>query len=251
MPETESKQSDSAIKQSVDIAEQIFRLLRDLALGLLFFLLLVFPKFLNCRLSAAGFTKLEGGGITWEKQVQVANEQTKAAAATVSSASQSLQDVSAQLTAAAAKSKDPEVKAVLSNSVNTLNGTLGDVTKADSSLKDTVLTQQNLLAQSGAKGAQAAQDGWVFAGQVDEQKQHWAAGSPKNILPVPWPLQTGQTITVSGLSYLRGDASTESHREASVVSVVKDRTTLQVEKIDFSHAISGGWFVWIKGSPAS
>jgi hypothetical protein len=238
----------TALKQSVDITEQIFRLLRDAALGLLFFCLILFPSFLNSRLASAGFTKIEKGGITWEKQVQAANEQTKAAAATVSSASQALQDVNAQLTEVAAKSKDPQVKSLIAESLVRLNGTLGDVTKADSSLKETVLTQQNLLAQSGTGGASGTQVGWIFVGQVDENKQKWAPESPKNILPVPWPIQVGQTITVSGLSYLRGDSPTESHREASVVSVVKDRTRLEVQNIDYSHAISGGWFVWIKAA---
>jgi hypothetical protein len=237
--------SEPLLKAFVDTCEQVFRLIRDAAIGLVFFLLILFPAYLNSRLVKAGFTKIEKGGVTWEKQVEIANEQTKVAAATVSNTSEAIQDVSSELAQLASQSHDPHLKTALENSVKQLAGTLGNVQKADQSLQETVLTQQDLLSQTG-KSSSNNQYGWLYVGEVDEDKQNWVQGSPKNILPASLPLTAGETVVASGLNYLRGDSPSKQHRDASVESVIRDRTRLKVEDVDYSHAISGGWFVWLK-----
>lgn len=244
---------DSKIKQVVDSGEQVIRLLRDVAIGGVFFCLVAAPKFVGQRLKDAGFTKFDRGGITWEADVQKASDKTKDAAVTVSNTTQTLQNAIASLNELSSQAQEPKVKDEIKNLTGQMNSALGNVQVADDSLKESLLTQQTLLAQSKPNSSPSTEQGWIFVGKIDQDKRGWVSGSPKNILPVGWPIKAGQTIVVSGLSYLRGD----SHSGASVVTVLKDRTRLAVEDVDISsHAIGGGWFVWVKtaapvDSPAS
>jgi hypothetical protein len=235
----------SKLKTLIDVSEQIFRLSRDAAIGLIFLLLVAFPGYVKNRLVEAGFTKIEKGGVTWENGVESANNATKAAATTVSEASQTIQDVTGELSALASQAHNPIVKTRLQNLADWLNGSLGNVQKADQSLQETVLTQQELLSQS-SRGS--VTQGWLYVGEIDANRQNWAEGSPKNILPAGWPLTNGQSVTAAGLNYLRADPSTgQNHNNASVAAVVRDRTKLTIQDIQYAHALNGtGQFVWLK-----
>lgn len=239
---------DSKIKQVVDSGEQVIRLLRDAVIGVVFLCLVAAPKFVGQRLKDAGFTKFDRGGITWEADLQKASDKTKDAAATVSGATQTLQDAIASLNVLSSQTHEANVRDGIQKQISQMNSALGNVQVADDSLKESLLTQQTLLAQSKPNSSPSTQQGWIFVGKIDEDKRGWVSGSPKNILPIGWPIKAGQTIVVSGLSYLRDDSDSHSHSGASVVTVLKDRTKLVVESVDdsSSHAIGGGWFVWVK-----
>jgi len=241
----------NAVERAADLGERTFRLLRDAALGAIIVLLIAFPRLLNNRLSEAGFTKISPEGITWEKQVKTANEQTKAAAMTVANANQTLDDAHETLTQIEKQTSDPKVKAAVTQLTEQITKTQGQVQRADTSIKETVLTQQTLLAQSNsATGADASSNtGWLFIGRVDEDRRGWVGGSPVNIAPVSYPLQTGQLLTIAGENYLHADSSTKQHREGKILTVLRGGTQVHVITTDpTSHALAGGWFVWVQVS---
>jgi DNA-binding XRE family transcriptional regulator len=240
----------SSLERGADLCEQGFRLLRDAALGVLFLLLFIFPNFLKNRLVDAGFTKISPEGVTWEKEVQTANSQSKAAAMTVDNAAQSLGDAKQTLAEIEKKTGDPSVKAAINKLNEQINGSIEQVQQTDSSLKRTMLTQQTLLAKSnaGSTADNSANTGWIYLGEVDQSQGSWMSGSPVNIVPVAYPLQQGQSVTTAGENYLRGDSSTKQHRDGKILSVLRDGTRVQVIKADLSHALNGGWFVWLQVS---
>src|SRR5262245_5176769 len=70
---------------------------RDLAILIILASLLLWPGFVNDRLTRAGFTKASIAGFEWERALQTATQQTKEATETVSSLEKQLQDSRAQL----------------------------------------------------------------------------------------------------------------------------------------------------------
>jgi hypothetical protein len=237
-------------ERGADLCEQGFRLLRDTALGVLFLLLFAFPNFLKGRLVDAGFTKISPEGVTWEKEVQTANSQSKAAAMTADNAARSLGDAKQTLAEIEKKTGDPSVKAAISKLTEQINGSIVQVQQTDSSLKRTVLAQQTLLAKSDAAPTadNSANTGWIYLGEVDQDQGSWMSGSPVNIVPVAYPLHAGQSVTIAGENYLRDDSPTKQHRDGKILSVLRDGTRVQVIKTDLSHALNGGWFVWLQVS---
>ena len=251
MAEPETK---SGIQRSIDVGEQIVRLLRDALLGLVVVLLLAFPTLFNRHLRNAGITKIGPEGVTWEAQVQAANKETKDTAGTVANLTQALTDAHqtvAQLEQQTSdpKAGDPKIRAAVTQLSQQISGALNQVQRADSSLKQTVLTQQTLLAQSSASPAAAdatPKSGWIFVGQIDQDQRSWVSGSPVNIVPVAYPLQVGQALTIAGENYLHADTETPQHREGKILAVLRDGTQVHVLKTDLSHALAGGWFVWVQ-----
>jgi hypothetical protein len=241
----------NSVERAADVGERIFRLLRDAAIGAVLVLLIAFPRVVNNRLRDAGFTMISPQGITWQAQVKAANETTKTAAMTVASVNQTLDDAHETLTQIQNQTNDPKVKAAVSQLTEQITRTQGQVQQADTSIKETVLTQQTLLAQSNAAtGADASSStGWLFIGRVNEDQKGWAADSPVNIHPVNYPLQTGQQLTIAGENYLRADSTTKQHRDGRILTVLRGGTQVHVIKVDpTSHALAGGWFVWVQVS---
>jgi hypothetical protein len=249
-------ETKSGIERSIDVSQQVLRLLRDALLGLLVIMLIAFPSLLSKHLTKAGITKIGPEGVTWEAQVQAANKETKATAGTVANLTQALTDAHqtvSQLEQQTSDSKisDPKLKAAVTQLSQQITGALDQVQRADSSLKQTVLTQQTLLAQSSATPAAAdaiPKSGWIFVGQVDQDQRSWVTGSPVNIVPVPYPLKVGQALTIAGENYLHADTDTKQHREGKILAVLRDGTQVHVLKTDLSHAVAGGWFVWVQVS---
>jgi len=52
-------------------------------------------------------------------------------------------------------------------------------------------------------------------------------------------------LKISTDTYLRKD-TTGQKSTAEILSVVKKGETVEVIKVDFSHARAGGWFMWAK-----
>lgn len=73
------------------------QVVRDLTILPILASLLLFPSFVNDRLTRAGFTKASIAGFEWERELQTATQQTKEASQTVESLEKQLQDSRAQL----------------------------------------------------------------------------------------------------------------------------------------------------------
>jgi len=119
----------------------------------------------------------------------------------------------------------------------------------DESLKSTIAKQQAQAAQSFPQAAK--QPGWLFAGHVDDTKTQWSGEGAKNV-PATLPPQftMSQKFSVASTAYLREDAPSGGHFGGKVISVVPANQQVQVVGgPDYSHAIAGGYFVWLKVQP--
>ena len=88
--------------------------------------------------------------------------------------------------------------------------------------------------------------GWIYVGKISEDKSSWLPGSPTTITKTELPIEAGQVVTVRDDVYLRADGASNARASAPVQSVVKVGQRVEVLEVEFSHARSGGWFVWLK-----
>jgi hypothetical protein len=119
----------------------------------------------------------------------------------------------------------------------------------DETIKANVASRQATLERSSPQSAKTP--GWLFAGQVDDDHLKWSGEGAKNVPATASPvLKTGDKFTVTATAYLREDAPSGSHFGGKVIGVVP--ASGQVEVIadpQYSHAIAGGYFLWVKVQP--
>ena len=66
---SEAQAEQSQITAAIDVAKNLFALLRDIALAALAVLLLVFPTTFNDRLTQAGFEEGSFAGLKWKAKL--------------------------------------------------------------------------------------------------------------------------------------------------------------------------------------
>jgi hypothetical protein len=227
---------------------------RDLIFLILFVLLLRWPTTLSNLLSSAGVTEVNAGIFVWKQQLQASADQNKAAAQANSAATDSLGDVQTALTAIAAQSKDPSIKAQATQALGQVNGSLSSLQNVDQSLTKSLVTQQTILqtpttsAQANAPAANiVSPQGWVYLGKVDEARQNWVTPpQPKVSSSTPVP-QVGQTITLTDDLYLRADkGSSQTYNQAAITGAVRSGSAAKVLDLQPSRARGGGYFLWAK-----
>jgi hypothetical protein len=231
--------------------QSLFTVLRDLFLVILFVVLLCFPTQLNSVLTKAGISQLNGGIFTWQQQAKQAAAQSTAAAQANSAASDSLSDVKSALEAIASQSKDPAIKKQATDAANQAAGSITSLDSANSSLARSVLTQDSMAHSSGpgteSTTSASATQGWVFVGKSDPTHQHWAA-IPKPKIDTASPAVTvGQVVTFTDDIFLRADkAQNQTFNRAAILGAVRAGDTATIIDLQFSHALAGGDFVWVK-----
>ena len=244
----------SKTKAVIDLVQSVLTIARDLLLSILFLFLLFWPQTLNGLFTRAGITEIDGGVFTWKQQVQASADQNKAAAQANSAATDSLGDVQTTLTAIAAQSKDPSIKAQATQALGQVNGSLSSLQNVDQSLSRSLITQQTILqtpttpAQANAPSATVVSpQGWIYLGKVDDARQNWLTPpQPKISASAPVP-QVGQTITLTDDLYLRADkASGQTYNQAAITGAVRSGSSAKVLTIQPSPARGGGQFLWAK-----
>jgi hypothetical protein len=87
--------------------------------------------------------------------------------------------------------------------------------------------------------------GWVFLGRVNEEKNKWYDDVSITVTS-SWPVQVTDTVTVKDDVYVRAITSDSRHSMARITTVAKVGDRLKVVALEYSHARSGGFFVWAK-----
>jgi hypothetical protein len=213
--------------------------LRDGILVLLVVLLLIFPSTIKNRLIEAGFTRGNIAGLEWE-----GIEDTKKVGQAVSQADNNYQELIDRLAQLEKQVIDPEVKESLNDLASEARITQATLNVADKTIKRSLSAQQAMAETSESRAI--TEGGWLYLGKVNESKDEWAPGSPVTIAPTSAALQTGTKVTVTDDAYWRGDSEPGKHASAPILSVAKVGTVISIDEIDYSHARSGGWFVWVR-----
>lgn len=218
--------------------------LRDGVIFILFIMLLFAPGTVKERLLAAGFTKGNIGGLEWEGQIKQSAEQTKAVGEVVSKADENYKVLIDRLSELEKSVSDPSVKRSLTNLSADAKVSQGELVVADRAVKRSLSAQQAIV--ESVAPSSVSDRGWLFLGKASESKSEWASGSPITVAFASPSIKPGTKLTIRDDAYWRADSPSGAHANASIVSVAKVGTVVNVEAVDYSHAKGGGWFVWVK-----
>jgi hypothetical protein len=210
------------------------------------FLFLFYTSLFKNFATNLGITKVDVAGV--EVTLAQSGDQTKKAAEQVAQVKQQLDSVGEQLQQL---KKDPKASNI-GDKVSSLTATvqtLQDQTEtADQTLRSSLLNQQQILKEVAPQTPSPDTTGWLFLGQVNEEKQEWfgegAKNAPSTLDPV---IKQGTRFTLPRTAYLYGDAATGHHFEGSILSALPAGPQVEVlAGPDYSHAIRGGYFIWEK-----
>jgi hypothetical protein len=130
-----------------------------------------------------------------------------------------------------------------------LNDLQQQAATTDATIKTALVAQQATLAQTSPQIAKIP--GWLLAGHVQKDKAHWFGDSIQNVPNSLSPMLTiGEKVNVASIAYLRADAPPGQHFAGKVIGVVPANAQVQViTNADYSNAIAGGYFLWVKVQP--
>lgn len=229
-----------AIHNFVGFTTDVSVLLRELCIVALFCLLFFAPNTFKALLTRIGISKIS---------TPVGDIDVAGAGDTVSALNIGLSDSVERLQQIQGKLNDANGKSDIQSVADYLRSLQQEAVATDAAIKTNIASQQATLAQSSPQSTKVP--GWLFAGHVDEKEQHWSGEGAKNIPNTLSPVFTvGEKFGVTSPAYLRSDAPSGSHFGSKVIGVVP--TNGQVEVVadpQYSHAIAGGNFVWLKVQP--
>lgn len=131
--------------------------IRDFAILVVLASLLLFPSFVNNRLTRAGFTKASIAGFEWESALQTAAQQTKEATQTITNLEKQLQDSRAQLAQLqASASLPPDAREQVAKLSRKIENTTEETTLAKEKLQRSLGAQQAIVQQVQASKSAAA-----------------------------------------------------------------------------------------------
>src|SRR5207247_10512357 len=139
---------------------------------------------------------------------------------------------------------DPSVKASIGGIGEQAQGFQKQLLIADKAIKHSLSVHQQIIEQISA--APAPSSGWIYLGKVTEEKNKWAPGSPKTVSAFNPLLASGAPLVITDDVYLRADGPSASRSSAPILGVLKAGQQVQASEVDYSHAKSGGWFIWAK-----
>jgi len=233
-------EENGPLHEAVGYTKDVAVLLREFCIVALCVLLFFFPATFKTLLGNAGIKTVP----TPFGDIDVASTGD-----TVATINRGLSDNVACLQDLENKAKTPPANCDIPHVMSYLQELQQEAQSTDETLKASLAKQQTAAAESSPTTAKPS--GWLFAGQVDESKMHWSGEGPKNVPASVSPVWTvNEKLTVTSSAYLHADAPSGSHFAGNVIYIVPSNS--QVEVIadpQYSHAIAGGYFCWLKVQP--
>jgi len=248
--ETSGAQTRSAVISSfhdvIEVTKDVATLLREVIVVVVILLFFFWTSLFKNLATNLGITKFDVAGV--EVTLAQSGDQTKKAAEQVAQVKQQLDNVGEQLQQLTKDPKAPDIGAKVSSLTATVQTLQNQTDTADQTLRSSLLNQQQILKEVAPQAPSPDTTGWLFLGQVDEQKQKWFGEGAKNVPSTLDPaIKEGTRFTLPRTTYLYGDAATGHHLEGPILSALP--AGAQVEVLagpDYSHAIRGGYFIWAK-----
>jgi len=208
-------------------------LLREVCIVVLFCLLFFAPDTFKTLLTRIGISKVS----TVFGDIDVTQ-----AGGTVATLNRGLKDSIDRLQQIQSTSSDPQAKTDVGKVTDYLKGLQQEADVADQTIKTTLVAQQAVTEQASPQSVKKS--GWVFAGNYDKDKVHWASDSliPTNL---PTALTVNQQFGVTNTAYLR-----DNYQKGNVIGVVRKGAQVKVTAAPVcSTAITGGAFCWVQIQP--
>jgi hypothetical protein len=229
------------INDLVGMTTNVSVLLREVAIVVVLCLLFFSPRLFDTMLARVGISKLS---------TPLGDIDISGAGNAVSTIDRGLSDSVERLQQIQNSLRDAQSKSDIGKVADYLQGLEQQAQTTDKTIKDEVLNRQTTLAQSSQQSTKTP--GWLFVGHVDESKTRWSGEGAKNIPSglTPAQLTAGSKFSVSAAVYLRDDVPSGNHIAGKVVGVVPANGQVQVaEAPEYSSAIAGGYFCWVKVQP--
>jgi hypothetical protein len=231
-------------KAVIDLVKSVFELSRDGAIVIVLVLIVMFPAALKTILINAGVQTIQYGGVTWQAQAEAAKQQTSQAVNQVAQIQASNDDLKSQLDDLAKSATSPTQKAKIATISAAVQASDGQIQAANAVLTRSLAAQDSALRQADPKAATVA--GWVYLGEITEDRSAWAPNAPK-IVDAHWPLAAGSSVTLTRDTNVRGDPAGVEHTAAPVVGAIRADEAVTIDQLDLkSHLRAGGWTVWAR-----
>ena len=161
----------------VAVGKDTVSLLRDVALFVLAFLLLVFPETFNGLLTKAGFKEGSIAGLKWEATVKKNDEALVKANSVISELTNQNQSLAKLLEEAQAKVSDTTLKQQI-NQIQDKNAALTAASSAvEASVQSTLADNAQVLKQAQRGNDETVQWGVVYSGDADLESAKYEVGS--------------------------------------------------------------------------
>jgi hypothetical protein len=232
------------MKDGIQIFKDILASVRELFILLIFIFVLFFPEKVNTMLLNAGFTEGDVGPFKWKAKVETLNNDSRKVGTLVSQITdEKIPLINNAIESLEKKIKDPALMDSLQNIKKELSGIKTVTRKADDLIQSSIIQQETIL---NFDNGEPTVEGWFYAGHVTENKKEWADLSSRNIdIPKP-PTKAGETVLLDTDTYLRKDTGKGFYTKSSVISVLKEKTKVDILDTGYTHALKGGYFLWLK-----
>jgi hypothetical protein len=224
----------------VGITTDVSVLLREICIVALFCLLFFWPDTFRSLLTRVGISKVT---------TPIGEIDVNGAGGTVATLNRGLSDSIERLQEIQSTFSDPQAKHDLPGITDYLKKLQQEAEATDDKIKTDLVKQQATSEQTSPQSAKIP--GWLLAGRVDKNKQHWLGDGAKNVpAPLSPQLTVGEKFSVTTHAYLRADAPSGSHLGGKVIGVVPaNGPVVVIAPPDYSSAIAGGYFCWVKVQP--
>ena len=208
----------------VGTAKDALGVAREALIVAMFLLLILWPTGFNGILERAGFTKGSLLGFEWEKQLKASTEQAKGAGDAITQIEDRLQGLESSL----ARVTGPEAVALRTQ----VRDLLQDTQRADQATKNSLVTQQRLIAQ--AAPALAETSGWIYAGKTTTAHDTWTGDRTIDEVPLS-KLGPGTQVRVRADRdlYVRDNDGRDPKNLGRVVGVLSRGDSVVVEEVAY------------------
>ena len=202
--------------------KDVLAVAREALIVALFLLLISWPAGFNSLLERAGFTKGSLMGFEWEKKIKASTEQAKGAGDAITQIQERLQALQKGLEGASG----PDA-AALKTQVRDL---LQDTQKADQATKNSLATQQRLIAEVAPAAVETA--GWIYAGKTTAAHDRWTGDQTIEGV-TPSELQPGTRVHVRDDVYMRDNDGRDPKNLGRVVALLPRGEPVVVQEVAY------------------
>jgi len=227
-----------ATKNGIEASKNVAVLAREVVLIIVIILAISSPVRVAKVMTSLGVTEWDVLGM------KGTFAQASQASDTVQQLQETVTKLTSQIQALHSKTNlPPAAQQDVRQIVQSLDVAKNSVDAAQQQIQNDVVRQQQKMV---AAGFTAPNEGWVYVGRVSEDKTTWVDG-PKNVRGIPPNPSPGTVVTTVNSVVLRDPASTPGKRAlGEIVTGVGPNVTLRVLDTDYSHALAGGNFLWLK-----
>jgi len=229
------------MKEKLSTLKEFFGMLREALIIFLFIFLFCFPTAFKAQLARMGFDKFDMGGLSMDLKSQM--KETAKTGKEVADVGKQIADLKAIIDSIANQTRNSEEKNTLISLSEQAENIYSSANILDNKVKQQLVKQQ---FDAEKLNIDLPEEGWIYAGKQNESKTAWDPSVPLTVAGSKINFSEGEILTIIDDVYLRNDAPALSHANSKVIAVIKASEKVRYLANDYSHAVGGGWFCWLK-----